>query len=293
MDECPYQGRRDEVESGREPARGRLAGMVKMSPAFVDALSYAEERIQALVASLDRPIEGLAQPGALTLGIARQAGAVHRDLITLCASNRLTSPVILVRPIVEAAILVRWIEVDPQPHTDMYFAEDDRQRLSSVPAFVEFRRRRGTPMSGPVFSPDVEAEMRKGVTDVKAAAIAAGKITKKSNRVLPLIQDMAKATGDSAIWEGYQVIYRVASPWTHFGGRAMSHYEPETRSDGTHLVPAPPYDGLAIRGLTAPTMLVLLGSVSRICGLGIEREARILQDTIAMWPSEALGDVDL
>ena len=267
--------------------------MVKMSPAFVDALSYAEERIQALVASLDRPVEGLVQPCALTMGIARQAGAVHRDLMTLCASNRLTSPVILLRPIVEAAILVRWIEVDPQPHSDMYFAEDDRQRLSSAPAFVEFRRRRGTPMSGPVFTREVEVAMRKGVTAVKEGAIAAGKITKKSNRVLPLIQDMAKATDDSAIWEGYEVIYRVVSPWTHVGGRALSHYEPEIRSDGTHLVPVPPYDGQAIRALTAPTMLVLLGSVGRICGLGIEREARILQDTIAMWPSEALMAVDL
>jgi hypothetical protein len=131
--------------------------------------------------------------------------------------------------------------------------------------------------------------MRKTVTTAKAAAVKAGKITGKSNRVMLLINDMAKATGDSAIWEAYEIIYRVVSPWTHFGGRSLAHHEIELRSDGQHLVPKSPYTGAAIRAVAAPTMLVLLGSVSRICDLGFDREARILQDTIVLWPSQVLA----
>jgi hypothetical protein len=122
--------------------------MPKTAPAFYVALDYAEERIQALIRSLDRPIDGFSPPCALAIGIARQAGAIYGDLMALARAGRLVSAMILLRPIVEAAILVRWIEMDPQPHADMYFAEDDRLRLGSAPAMVEFRRKRTLRRSG-------------------------------------------------------------------------------------------------------------------------------------------------
>lgn len=267
--------------------------MAQTSAAFLAALAYSEDRIGALVGGLDRPVDAFAQPCVLALSIARQAGAVHRDLIALCAANRTTSALILLRPIVEAAILVRWLEVDPQLHTDMYLAEDDRSRLSAAPAITEFRRRREIPSSGPVFDPADAVRMRSEVERTKAKAIAAGRITKKSNRVLPLILDMAMATADTAIWEAYEIIYRVASPWTHFGGRSLAHHEFEKRPDGTHIEPRSVFGADAIRGVSAPTMLVLLGSTSRICGLGFETEARIIQDTLALWPREVVKDVDV
>lgn len=274
---------------GRRPPPQRPA----VSPAFKTALAYAEERIAALIEGLDRPINEFGQPCVLALSIARQAGGVHGDMLRLCAAGRTTSALILLRSIVEAAILVRWIQVDPQLHTDMYLAEDDRMRLAGVPAIEEFRRRRGIPSSGPVFDPVDDARMRKEVEATKAKAIAEGKITKKSNRVLPLVQDMAKVTGDTAIWEAYEILYRVISPWTHFGGRSLAHHEFESRPDGTYIEPRAVLSGEAIRGVAAPTTLVLLGSTSRICGLGFEGEARLLQDTLVLWPREVLDNVDV
>jgi len=37
--------------------------------------------------------------------------------------------------------------------------------------------------------------------------------------------------------------------------------------------------------MAAPSMAHLIGSTRRICGLGIEAEARLWQDAIVFWPT--------
>jgi hypothetical protein len=44
-------------------------------------------------------------------------------------------------------------------------------------------------------------------------------------------------------------------------------------------------------GLTVPLFAILLGSASRMCGLGLEGECRAIQDSVADYPPEALGAV--
>jgi hypothetical protein len=102
---------------------------------------------------------------------------------------------------------------------------------------------------------------------------------------------MAQDTKDSAIWEAYEIIYRNASPWAHVSERIMTGYQLESRSDGTHIVPAQTWTGRSIRSVAVPGFAILLGSASRICGIGVEKECRIIQDALAGWPPEALSEV--
>ena len=46
----------------------------------------------------------------------------------------------------------------------------------------------------------------------------------------------------------------------------------------------------SVTGKGGPTLVpaILLGSASRICALGLEGEARIIQDLVAAWGSEVL-----
>ncbi len=168
----------------------------------------------------------------------------------------------------------------------------DRRAASleeAIPIFDEFQRRRRITV-GPQHDSDRIAEMKATIKAVRSEAVADGQFPPKFNRLLPLIETMATETGDSAIWEGYQVLYRMVSPWTHFGGRSMSGHRVEPRPDGLHIVPTHAYGADAIRSLAAPTMLILLGSTSRICELGIDGETRILQNTIVLWPAETQED---
>jgi hypothetical protein len=71
----------------------------------------------------------------------------------------------------------------------------------------------------------------------------------------------------------------------------LSQHRVESRPDGSHLVIAGPYPGIALRAMAAPSMAHLIGSTSRICSLGIEAEARIWQDAIIEWPTPLIESV--
>ena len=108
----------------------------------------------------------------------------------------------------------------------------------------------------------------------------------KGRPLLPHLQQMAIATKGTDAWEAYEIVYRTASPWIHVGGRALAGDTLERRSDGTHLQPRPLWDPPSIRSIAAPCFSVLLGAVSRIAGLGFESECRLIQDSLAEWPTE-------
>lgn len=222
----------------------------------------------------------------VVLGIARQAFEVYRGLRREATANALgiTGPILL-RSLADAAILLRWIQDNPPLRVEMYFAEDDRQRLAAAEPFRRFRARRGTD-AGPVYPAAREAAMRANVADVRRRARVAGEpVGAVRGPLLPAAETMALSTGDSAMWEAYEVIFRVSSPWAHLSGTALSSHRIEHRRDGPHLVVEGAYRGVYLRAMACPSMAHLLGTASRICGLGIEGEARLWQDAIVEWPT--------
>jgi hypothetical protein len=253
---------------------------------FRIAIETAERELERLARSLDVSLEGKRGQCAVALGIARQGFELYRGLRREAAADPLgITGTILLRSLAEAAILVRWIEGDPPLRVDMYFAEDDRQRLADAEPFRQFRARRGRP-NEPVYSAEQIAEMQANMATVRARAVAAGEpIGEKRGSLLPPIEVMAQKTGDSAVWEAYEVIYRVTSPWTHTAGMALGSHRMEQRPDGPHLVIGGPYRDLHLRAMASPLMAHLVGSTSRICGLGLEDEARVWQDAVVLWPT--------
>ena len=252
---------------------------------FQEALETAERELDRLAGRLDVPVEGRDGPCVVVLGIARQAFEVYRGLRREAMADALgiTAPILL-RTVADAAILLRWIEDNLPLRVEMYFAEDDRLRLASAVPFRKFRSRRGRD-SGPVYPPEREAEMRANLVDVRERARAAGEKIGEHGRMLPKIEAMALATGDTAMWEAYQVIFRIASDWTHLGGSAIASHRVEQRRDGPHLVVKGSFRGVELRAMACPSMAHLIGTVSRICALGIEGEARLWQDAVVEWPT--------
>ena len=221
----------------------------------------------------------------VVLGIARQAFEVYRGLRREATADALgiTGPILL-RTIADAAILLRWIEDNPPLRIDMYFAEDDRNRIASAVPFRRFRARRGKD-SGPVYAPARMAEMQANVADVRKRARDAGEQIGERGPLLPSSQAMALATGDSAMWEAYEVIFRISSAWTHLGGSALSSHRIEQRGGEPHLVVEGAFRGVHLRAMACPSMAHLIGTASRICALGIEGQARLWQDAIVEWPT--------
>ena len=74
------------------------------------------------------------------------------------------------------------------------------------------------------------------------------------------------------LWEVYNIAYRTLSASTHAGALSFVRDEIRLRRDGTHLAPRAPWDGWSLRALGVPTITMLLATVSRQVGLGVEAE---------------------
>jgi hypothetical protein len=173
----------------------------------------------------------------------------------------------------------------------MYQADDDRQRLASADPFRKFRARRSAGRGHPVFGRAETIEMRRVVAEVRSEARAAGEPIGLAGAVVPPVEQMALVTNDTAMWEAYQIVYRISSPWSHLEARSLASHSFEARLDGTHLVVSGGYSGLAVRAMAAPLVAHLIGTTSRICGLGLEAEARIWQDAVVTWPAPLIDSV--
>ena len=125
--------------------------------------------------------------------------------------------------------------------------------------------------------------MKAFIKGVRMKARDSGEPLKEDGPLLPQLQQMALSTKDTAAWEAYEVLYRIASPWSHAGGRSLVGQRFEQRADGKHVVLGVDWAPIAVRALVAPTVAVLMGSASRICEIGLEDELRVLQDTLAQW----------
>jgi len=260
---------------------------------FDEALAFGRDELDKIAERFDVPIDEKSPEILAAIGLALHTRQVFRAVIRDCSTGDIPTAMLSLRALVEAAILIRWIEVSPLRHYEVWHAEGERQRLTAAKAWDEMCRRRGWQRRRPpLFTEQGAEEISRSVRRARANAVAHGEPLRiKGTECLPTIERMAHDTNDTAIWEAYEVVYRIASPWAHVSERVLVGYQLEPRADGTHAVPSVFWTDRSIRCVAVPAFAIFLGSASRICGLGVERECLVIQEGVAQWPSEALDGV--
>jgi hypothetical protein len=231
-------------------------------------------RVERLVRALDVPIDGLPGAAAAAVGLGMRAGDLYES-IRHAGSADGTAATILVRPIVEIAIVIRWIERDPNTRVRLWLAEDDRQRLLLEERVVEMHRRRGATL-GPVLDPPIRAAIQREIDQVRALT---------SRRRGPLLPSLEEMMADAApdLWEAYEVAFRATSPAVHSAPRSMTNDRLEHRPDGMHLVPGTAWDPRSTEELATAVLCAVIEAVSRLARLPHEAVAREIRAELAAW----------
>lgn len=239
----------------------------------------AETAIRAWFPALDAPVTSREQ--TVVVGLGLRGIALYRGLIHACSGP---TPTIAaeadLRALVDLVILIRWIEMAPALHIDMWLAEDDRGRITLGEKWGEMHRRRGS-SAGPAFTSEEVATMREGLAKVRAAARTAGEHVGEKGAMMPSIEHMAAATDD--LFEAYQIAYRSLSPSSHSGARSFVRDTAEQRADGWHLKPSAAWEPLHLRALGVPLMCFLVASVSRQLSLNLETRADQFRVEFTKW----------
>jgi hypothetical protein len=244
----------------------------------------AEKRLPALAAALELPIERLSgQPAFVAAGLGRRGWTLYRGFRhALSGPTPTIAAAVDLRALLDVTILTRWIEDDPQLRIRLWFAEDDRHRLNGEKAIKEFSKRRGQPPPPP--PDDDPAEVRAEIDAVRQEGRAAGVALPKEGRVLPDLERMAHAVDH--LWELYHIAYRILSPIVHAGGRSFTGDRIVRRQDGLrYLELGVPFDEASLRALAVPAICMLLASVSRQAGLGIETECDEMRMSVILPPA--------
>jgi hypothetical protein len=256
---------------------------------FDEVLASGWVQLDSIAGRFDVPIEGRSREQRAVLALVLHASHVYHAVLRDCAAGDIATALLSLRALSEAGVLVHWIELSPVDHVEMWEAEADRHRLAAEKAFDAMDRKRGWDRFRAPVSDARSAERAERVRQVREAARLRGERLDRA-ACLPTVEHMAGTTIE-AMRQIYEIVYRITSPWAHASEQVLSAYVPEVRSDGTHIVPAWAWSVRDVMALTVPLFAILLGSGSRLCGLGLDGECRAIQDSVADYQPEALGAV--
>jgi hypothetical protein len=256
---------------------------------FDEALASGTEQLDEIAGRFDVPIDGRSREQRAVLALVLHARHIYHAILRDCMAGDIATALLSLRALSEAGVLIHWIELSPTDHVEMWEAEANRHRLAAAKAFDAMDRKRGWDRFRAPILPTLPAEMEPRVRQVREAALLRGEHLPRA-ACLPTVALMAGTTVE-AMRQIYEIVYRITSPWAHASEQVLAAYGPEARSDGTHIVPSWAWTARDVMGLTVPLFAILLGSASRMCGLGLEGECRAIQDSVADYPPEALGAV--
>lgn len=180
---------------------------------------------------------------------------------------------IVARSLVDLAITVAWLRLDPDTHVRLWTAEQWRRELELLP---ELERRMGPLEDGETLR---VLKMKRSVVE-QARTLAFNKRVAGVGRggpLLPKLKDRADAVGTDASREAYRLLFTPWSEWGHTGAGSLSVASDDTSAtfdDG------PPRDVLQARSMAYAVYAYVLAELSHWIRLGIETECDALRENL-------------
>jgi hypothetical protein len=221
---------------------------------------------------IEGPISVFSNETIEALAIGHRAAELYRAAVDV-APRYQSAAHVLVRSLLEIAILATWISKAPDPRVRMWQAETQRVRLRDAARFDQYLAWQQEPAE--TLSPTTLSEVRAEIDQARAAAIAAGEPIGSGGSLLPTVQAMAKVDPD--LWETYHLLYRHFSTWSHSAKWSMSGASLANRDDGVYLIDTG--KGWGPEGIEQAALIgiiLAIMAVSRVAELDLHDRAEAL-----------------
>jgi len=219
--------------------------------------------------------------------IGTRAAGLYENFLHSLASPTNIGRLIALRPLVEAAIILKWISLDPDNHGTLWFGQSEAQDLKAI---REQEKHLGVQVRGDVPSETVEeAVVRKQAIVDTAKARASAMERNYGRRVMPELARMVDEIAEQdpgheiAMRQAYDAAYRAFSPWTHTEATSFKATAEES-SEGLLFVgdrsPFKQYHLRIIAGAMFAYVLEILGLSTQS---GNEVPARFIRDYLTLY----------
>jgi hypothetical protein len=185
----------------------------------VDPLDIAEVLLQKLGEDIGDPTAQDSHAKLFSFLIGHRATSLYANFLYSLTSPAAIAPILALRPLVEAAILAKWISLNPSLHGDLWFAHAEDRELTAI---REQEKHLGLRVRG-----DIPAEVITESVEDKTArrddSVSRGKDAGKryGDRPMPHIDRMVLEIEEQepghhiAMRQAYDLLYRSFSPWMH------------------------------------------------------------------------------
>jgi hypothetical protein len=213
--------------------------------------------------------------------IAIRARSLYQNFLHSLTSPAAIAPLLAIRPLVESAILSKWVSLNPALHGELWFAQSEDRELTAIreqEKHLGIRVRADVPTDTIIESVEEKAAWRD---EAVAKAKAAGK---KYDRPMPgldrLVQEIeAQEPGHKiAVRQQYDLIYRAFSPWMHTEAASFKATAMVTDDGLTFLGDISPYDVEQVRVMAAGLFAYVLEVLGMAKGDNSAVAARVVRD---------------
>jgi hypothetical protein len=283
---------------GDEPAAHQRASPNDEAPApEADALTIAEAILLRFGDGIGDPTKQDSHAKLYATLIGVRAKSLYANFIHSLSSPADIGPILALRPLVEAAILAKWISLNPKLHGELWFAQSEDRDLTAIreaEKHLGIRVRGDIPTSSIVESVEQKTAWRD---EAVARSKAAGKTY--GDRPMPHIDRMVAEIekGDPghkmAMRQAYDGVYRSVSPWEHTEAASFKATAEESETGLTFLGDVCPYQIDLLRLIAGAMFAYILEIVGLAVGDGSEVAARFIRDYLTMvHPTEAAPPPD-
>jgi integrase len=246
-------------------------------------IESVEAELLELAEVLDKPYAPRGDPDSVAMAIGHRVRTLYRCFLTCTAAG--LPPAAgraLLRPMVEANILLRFIREEPEWRSRLWQAESTRMWLGLAQQIHE-RPLPPEQRLGHVPTLEEISEQREKLAELRAAAVAAG-VDIPPSRFLPDIQEQVQSLDAVETWQAYIVAYMRLTHDQHVAQGSFADAVDVVLEDGRLIhrettEEEPPYPArLLASSLFASTLAI----VSSWLELGVDSEAeRIRREIVA------------
>lgn len=181
-------------------------------------IDLASAFLERLAEDIPTPTPDLEDRDITFAILGERAKSLYANFQHSLSSPAALGPLLAIRPLVELAILIKWISLDAAFHGFLWFADSEASELTHFDAIHKHSKTRGSP------DPNVDPRHRTSKEVIRTEALsrleAAGRDYGK-HRILPsvirMVEEVEKGIPGHkiAMRDAYEYAYRTLSPWEH------------------------------------------------------------------------------
>lgn len=250
-------------------------------------MGVADAGLLQLGDAIGDPTKAAAEQVVLFL-LGHRATSLYRNFVHSLDSPADIGPALAIRPLVEVAILAKWVSLDPGLHGELWFGQSDARDVTAMretERHLKVRERAGV-------DPAVILEdLRQRAASRDEAAERATKAGKKyGGKPMPpldqLVMEVEKTDPGHhvAIRQAYDLAYRAMSAWTHSEATSMKSTASGTAGALVWHGDVSPFPPEPIHVMAAMMYAYVLEVVGAAASDGSDVEARHWRDMLAIYP---------